>query len=219
MAREKKELLKIYERLFDFFGSQRWWPAETILEVIVGAILTQNTAWSNVEKAIGRLKQDNLLHLDELVKIPQKKLEGLIHSSGFYRQKAGRLKKFVKYLKQAGREDWKKYFSRDILSLRKELLSQKGIGPETADSILLYAGHKMIFVVDAYTRRIGRRIGLFDSEDYHWVQNYFQDNLPKRVKLYQEYQALLVALGKNYCRSKPVCPACPLGKICDSCKV
>lgn len=212
---EKNKLLDIYNKLYANFGPQYWWPAETTLEIIVGAILTQNTAWSNVQKAINCLKQENLLRLDRLAKLPVKKLERLIRSSGYFRQKARRLKNFLNYLEKTSAGDLEKYFSRSLPALRRELLEQKGLGPETADSILLYAGNKPVFVIDAYTRRIGERIGLFNSEDYHWIQNYFQKNLPNRRKLYQEYHALLVALAKNFCRSKPVCLPCPMKENCN----
>jgi len=201
---------KIYNKLLKHFGRQAWWPADSPFEVIVGAILTQNTNWRNVEKAILNLKAARVLRPAPLLKVSNAKLERLIRPSGFYKQKAKRLKGFIK-----------EYHGKSVPRLRsgqgmsrEELLAIKGIGPETADSILLYAFEEPTFVVDAYTRRIGQRVGLFDFDDYHEIKDYFEKNLPKNLEMYKEYHALLVELAKTYCRTKPQCRKCPINKLC-----
>lgn len=204
---------KIYEILYEAFGPQYWWPGETPLEVAIGAILTQNTAWTNVEKAIQNLKSKNLLDLDRLLELDKDKLAELIRPSGFYRQKAQRLKEFLVWLKQKGGCLLKINESTEVI--RDELLSIKGIGPETADSILLYAMERPVFVVDAYTKRILTRHRIIrESADYHEVQSLFMHNLPSDVQLYKEYHALFVKLGKEHCKkSSPLCNTCPLKQI------
>ena len=221
----KRILNFIYDRLYESFGPQKWWPGDTQLEVIVGAILTQNTSWTNVEKAIGNLKRENLLDVENLKKITTRRLAHLIKPAGYYNIKAKRLKNFIEYLYSFYDGSLKKMFDRDYLRLRAELLSLNGIGQETADSILLYAGNKPIFVVDAYTKRILQRHHLIDKDaSYSEIQNLFMDNLKKDVKLFNEYHALLVNLGKNICLKRPLCEICPLKDInkliryfCDSC--
>ena len=221
----KRILNFIYDRLYESFGPQKWWPGDTQLEVIVGAILTQNTSWTNVEKAIENLKRENLLDVENLKKITTRRLAHLIKPAGYYNIKAKRLKNFIEYLYSFYDGSLKKMFDRDYLRLRAELLSLNGIGQETADSILLYAGNKPIFVVDAYTKRILQRHHLIDKDaSYSEIQNLFMDNLKKDVKLFNEYHALLVNLGKNICLKRPLCEICPLKDInkliryfCDSC--
>ena len=221
----KRILNFIYDRLYESFGPQKWWPGDTQLEIIVGAILTQNTSWTNVEKAIGNLKRENLLDVENLKKITTRRLAHLIKPAGYYNIKAKRLKNFIEYLHSFYDGSLKKMFDRDYLRLRAELLSLNGIGQETADSILLYAGNKPIFVVDAYTKRILQRHHLIDKDaSYSEIQNLFMDNLKKDVKLFNEYHALLVNLGKNICLKRPLCEICPLKDInkliryfCDSC--
>ncbi len=221
----KRILNFIYDRLYESFGPQKWWPGDTQLEIIVGAILTQNTSWTNVEKAIGNLKRENLLDVENLKKITTRRLAHLIKPAGYYNIKAKRLKNFIEYLYSFYDGSLKKMFDRDYLRLRAELLSLNGIGQETADSILLYAGNKPIFVVDAYTKRILQRHHLIDKDaSYSEIQNLFMDNLKKDVKLFNEYHALLVNLGKNICLKRPLCELCPLKDInkliryfCDSC--
>ncbi len=221
----KRILNFIYDRLYESFGPQKWWPGDTQLEIIVGAILTQNTSWTNVEKAIENLKRENLLDVENLKKITTRRLAHLIKPAGYYNIKAKRLKNFIEYLYSFYDGSLKKMFDRDYLRLRAELLSLNGIGQETADSILLYAGNKPIFVVDAYTKRILQRHHLIDKDaSYSEIQNLFMDNLKKDVKLFNEYHALLVNLGKNICLKRPLCEICPLKDInkliryfCDSC--
>ena len=205
---------QIYERLLDHFGARHWWPADTPFEVIVGAILTQNTAWQNVEKAIENLKRDNLLDLSALARAELSMIENAIRPSGFFRQKAQRLKSISEYLYRNYNGDLKSFFDRDMIEVRNELLALNGVGPETADSILLYAGNKPIFVIDAYTRRVCTRIGLSEEKDYHELQIFFMSRLPTDVKLYNEYHALIVELAKNYCRTVPLCSECPVREIC-----
>ena len=209
----QKKLLKIYDQLFDHFGPQRWWPGETQLEICVGAILTQNTAWSNVEKAISNLKKENYLKLGRIKKIKIKKLASLIKPSGYFNIKAGRLKSFIDYFANHHNGNFSRLFKGKLEDIRYSLLSVKGIGPETADSMLLYAGEFPIFVVDAYTKRIFYRLKLTGKNaTYEEVQSFFMSNLPRKTNLYNEYHALIVMLGKYYCKPKPVCSPCPLKK-------
>jgi len=206
-----KKLNKIYKKLYHHFGPRRWWPGDTKFEIIVGAILTQNTNWRNVEKAIDNLKKKKLLNPASLYKIPSKNLGALIKPSGYYNIKTKRLKEFMRYLFKKHGGSLRKMFDQDLHALRRELLEVKGIGPETADSILLYAGEKPIFVIDAYTKRILERHSLIDKDaTYHQTQELFMNNLNKNVKLFNEYHALLVELGKTLCKKKPNCDSCPL---------
>ncbi len=182
----------------------------------VGAILTQATAWRNVELAIARLKDNDLLSPGSLIAAGEEVLADLIRPSGYYRQKAARLISLDRYILSRGSSmDWLK--QEDPKELRQELLAVNGIGPETADSILLYAGNHPVFVVDAYTRRILHRLGLIQASlDYHRIQQLFMDQLPKDPALYQEYHALIVALGKEACNPKPRCGLCPLRDLCPT---
>lgn len=203
--------LTVYNRLYKTFGPQKWWPAKTRFEVIVGAILTQNTAWSNVEKAIKNLRKARLLDPKKMKDISTVRLAELIRPAGYYNIKAKRLKNFVAFLydKYGGSID--RLSSGKSMDLRNELLGVNGIGPETCDSIMLYALKKPVFVVDAYTKRIFSRHGFFKQTcDYHDVQRYFMANLPKKHKLYNEYHALIVRLAKEFCRTKPACEFCPV---------
>ena len=215
MALDNKETISyIYERLMKSLGPQGWWPGDTQLEIIVGAILTQNTGWNNVSKAIDNLKKEKMLNVKDLKKIHIKKLASLIRSAGYYNIKAKRLKNFINFLIRNYQGGLKEMFNQDYLKLRPQLLQINGIGEETADSILLYAGCKPIFVVDAYTKRIFSRLGLIaENSNYDEIQSLFMDNLEKDVKLFNEYHALLVNLGKNICKVRPVCKICPLRDI------
>jgi endonuclease-3 related protein len=208
----KSKLRTFYKKLYTHFGAQHWWPAKSRLEVMIGAILTQNTNWSNVEKAIENLKKHKLLKLSGLYGLHRNKLALLIRSAGYYNVKAKRLKEFLKFLHNTYQGNLKKMSGKDTLRLRKQLLSVNGIGPETADSILLYALNKPVFVVDAYTKRILSRHCLIKADySYEEVQNLFMQNLKNEVKLFNEYHALLVKLGKDIClKSKPKCNICPL---------
>ena len=208
----KKELNSIYKKLYSFFGPQYWWPADEPFEVMVGAILTQNTNWQNVERAIGNLKKNKSLSPGKMYKMPEKKLGQFIRPSGYYNIKAKRLKAFLKFFTEECGADFRRMAKADTAILRRQLLSVNGIGPETADSMLLYALNKPVFVVDAYTKRILSRHSLIkEGFDYQEVQNLFMQNLKNEVKLFNEYHALLVKLGKDIClKNKPRCNLCPL---------
>ncbi len=209
--KKKDILLKVYDKLYKTYGPQHWWPGDTPFEVIVGAILTQNTSWGNVEKAIRNLKAEGILSPEDLRDVNHNHLAMLIRPSGYFNIKAGRLKHFIEYLFKRHGGSLKKMFSLELKQLRHELLEVKGIGPETADSILLYAGGYPLFVVDAYTVRIFQRLGILPEEvTYHETQEIFMDSLPDDVKLFNEYHALIVRLGKELCRPRPKCEKCPL---------
>ncbi len=205
-------ILKFYQKLYRHFGPQHWWPGETPFEVMVGAILTQNTAWKNVERAIENLKKENALSPEEINKMNIEKLAQLIKPSGFYNLKAKRLKSFIERFMEDFNGDIQEMKKLEKHTLREWLLSIPGIGRETADSIILYAIEKPIFVVDAYTRRIFSRHGFIKGdEDYDEIQEIFHRNLPVDTGLYNEYHALIVRLGKEYCKKQnPLCETCPL---------
>jgi len=207
---------ELYTFLLSNFGSQHWWPAETPFEVIVGTILTQQTTWKNVEKAIENLKSSHVLNLWKISNLPLWELEVYVKSTGFYRQKARRLKGICRYICSEYNGSLKDLFNQETSSLRVELLSLNGIGPETADSIILYAAEKPSFVIDAYTKRICERLQLTDELDYESLKRFFENSLPENVEIYKEFHALIVELGKNYCKTKPVCKNCPLNKKCKS---
>lgn len=211
-----KKLTDIYEKLYRHFGPRHWWPStDGPFEVIIGAILTQNTAWSNVEKAISNLKKEKALIPRKLKAVPQKKLAKLIRSSGFFNEKAKKLKHFLDFLFGQYEGSIFRMKREKLPILREKLLSVKGIGPETADSILLYALDKPIFVIDAYTKRILSRHSLArEDATYDELQQLFMDNLKPDVKLFNEYHALIVETGKQFCKTKnPNCGACPLGNL------
>lgn len=208
----KSERIKgLYHALYKSFGPQGWWPADTELECILGAILTQNTAWKNVERALGNLKKEGLISIEKLALIPTNVLAQLIRPSGYFNQKAIRIKNFIRFLMENYDGDLQKMLEEDTEALREKLLVIKGIGPETADSILLYAAKKPIFVVDAYTHRILSRHGLIPEDStYGEIQEVFMDSLPKDTQLFNEYHALFVRLGKEWCKKSPICKGCPL---------
>ena len=210
--RLKENIRDIYQKLYRSFGPQSWWPRDTPFEVIVGAILTQNTNWQNVAKAIDNLKEARVLTPQKLHSLPIDRLARLIRPSGYFNIKAKRLKSFLDFLFKNYQGKLEKMFVQPLDELRQEILSVKGVGPETADSILLYAGGYPIFVVDAYTKRIFSRQKLL-SEDagYHQVQELFTQSLKKDVQLFNEYHALIVRLGKDFCKkTKPKCEICPI---------
>ncbi len=212
---ETSSPLAIFDRLHAHFGPQHWWPADSPFEVIVGAVLTQNTAWRNVEKAIVRLKENSVLNISAMMKIPEAQLAALIRSSGFYRLKAQRLKAVLQFIFQTYAGQLHEMFKTEGKVLRKKLLFIKGLGPETVDAILLYAGEMPFFVVDAYTRRIFSRHGILDEKQhYQQIQDYFMKNLENETKLFNEYHALIVQTAKSYCHKKmPNCASCPLGRL------
>ena len=244
--RAQKKLILYYQRLFEYYGPQYWWPAvgshqalpgaaagsgsiggaiapdgppdskASPLEVIVGAILTQNTAWRNVERAIENLKREGLLNPEALHRISVPKLALLIRPSGYFNIKTERLKAFIRFLFEEYEGLLEKMFQEGPSVLRQKLLNIKGIGPETADSILLYAGGVPVFVVDAYTHRILYRHGIYNRKmNYHDIQARFVASLPQDLKLYGEYHALMVRVGKEYCRRQPHCRGCPLEGFLD----
>lgn len=210
-------LLDIYHHLLATYGPQHWWPAETPFEVIVGAILTQSAAWSNVEKAIANLKTAAALNPDALRQLSPTELGQLIRPCGYYNAKALKLKSFVHWLGKRYDDSLEKLFALDVPQLRQELLSINGIGQETADSIILYAARKPVFVIDAYTWRIAQRLNLSpEANSYADLQAFFTENLPREEKLFNEYHALLVDHGKKICRKHPLCQHCCLAYLCPS---
>ena len=215
MTGTAEQLQEMYERLYGHFGAQDWWPGETPFEVMVGAILTQNTNWKNVERAIDNLKRAGILSLAAMSELPLELLAEYIRPAGYYNIKAVRLQNFFTLLNEQWDGDLEFFLSQSRDTLREQLLSVKGIGPETADSMVLYAAHLPIFVVDAYTHRILTRHELIDeSFDYHAIQELFMDNLEEDSRLFNEYHALIVQVGKECCKkSKPACADCPLAGL------
>ena len=212
----KRRLLAIYDRLLEAQGHQAWWPCRTPFEVCVGAILTQNTAWTNVEKALRELRRRRLLSYDALRRLPVSRVAPLIRSSGFFNVKARRLSAFVAFLgrEYGGRIARMRHELPAVL--RAKLLAVPGIGPETADSIALYAAGQPLFVVDAYTRRVFERLGFLSGrESYDAVQALFMDALPADAALFNDYHAQVVRLAKDACRTKPRCGRCTLADLCS----
>ncbi|UOR13742.1 endonuclease III domain-containing protein [Halobacillus amylolyticus] len=207
----KNEYQIIYDRLFDHYGPQGWWPAETSFEMMVGAILVQNTNWRNVEKAL--LKVKPFLEPEAIEKLPLDELAQLIRSSGFFNIKAKRIKAYLEWFRTY-EYDVDKIKKLERGPLRKELLAISGIGRETADVMLLYAFEKPIFVVDAYTRRIFYRFGLDMPKSYDVFRQKVEAELPRELRLFDEFHALLVAHAKEHCRAKPICNQCPLADRC-----
>ena len=208
------ELEELYKKLRDNFGYLNWWPGDTKVEIVVGAILTQNTAWKNVEKAIKNLKERKMLSLERLASAKPKELEEAIRPSGFYKQKAKRLSNLFKYIK-ANYSTLERFFDKDKNELRNELLNLNGIGNETADSIVLYAAEKPTFVIDAYTRRIMNRVYGIDEEiEYNKLKEYFESRLRSDLELYKDFHAQFVELGKRFCKKKPMCDECPIRDYC-----
>ena len=200
-----------YNALFARWGEQHWWPARTRLEMMLGAILTQNTAWTNVEKAISNLRKADALNVQTLEKASQEQIAEWIRPAGYFNQKSGYIKVMIETLCKGFDGSLNRLFALGTPTLRKELLSWKGVGPETADSVLLYAAKRPVFVVDAYTRRVCSRHGWCDKRaSYDSVAKLFTDNLPEDVRLYNEYHALIVRLCKEHCNTTPRCEGCPL---------
>ncbi|MDN5362390.1 MAG: endonuclease related protein [Moorella sp. (in: firmicutes)] len=209
-------LMVIYDRLYAHFGPRRWWPADTPFEVIVGAILTQNVAWKNVIQAITNLKSAGLLDPDAIYRAAEADLEPHIRPAGYFRSKARKLKAFVNHLQQQYGGSLEAMFDRPLAELRPEMLAIYGVGPETADAILCYAGNYPIMVMDAYTRRAFHRLGFWEEKvTYDQMQAFFMTHLPRDTRLYNEYHALIDALANRICRKKkPACPTCPLVDLC-----
>ena len=208
-------LQNIYHRLMEYYGPQHWWPAQEPFEVIVGAILTQSAAWLNVEKAIANLKAAKALSPEALRQFSLSEIAALIRPCGYYNAKALKLKALADWLGEYYDDNLDRLFANSIDRLRQQLLSIHGIGEETADSIILYAANKPIFVIDAYTRRIISRVGLApEGNGYAAYQSLFMNHLPADAGLFNEYHALLVCLAKNVCRRRPLCQQCCLSSIC-----
>jgi len=204
-------LMRMYEKMSESFGPQHWWPAEGPLEMMVGAVLTQNTSWRNVEKAIEGLKSRRMIDPEALCRVPFEELAQVIRPAGYYNIKARRLKNLAEFIVQRAAGDLDALFSEETSALREALLGIKGVGPETADSILLYAAGRPVFVVDAYTHRILGRHGLISEEaTYDETQSCFMDHLPQDAALYNEFHALIVRTAKTCCGKRPNCAACPL---------
>lgn len=205
---------KSYDALFARWDEQHWWPGKTRLEMMLGAILTQNTAWSNVEQALSNLRENNAINFQSLEKASKEQIVEWIRPAGYFNQKAGYIKGMLENIRERFDGSLDQLFELDTPALRKELLSWKGIGPETADSILLYAAKRPVFVVDAYTKRFLVRHGWCDKKaSYDSIATLFTDNLPKDAQFFNEYHALIVRLGKEHCNTQPKCEGCPLEKL------
>lgn len=211
---KNKKLIEIYKKLFKSFGPQHWWPGDTPFEIAVGAILTQNTNWGNVEKAINNLKKEKALYAKTIHSMPLNRLASLIMPAGYFNIKAKRLRAFINFLMNDYHGSMQKLKNEETHTLREKLLNVNGIGPETADSILLYALDKPIFVIDAYTKRVlSRHKILGHDESYEKFQGLFHSSLKKDVRFFNEYHALFVRVGKMFCKTKPICEGCPLNSI------
>ncbi len=214
MRSSRSDLLEVYKILLETYGEQNWWPVDEDYhrkqgtdpreEIVIGAILTQNTSWRNVEKALENLKREGVLSFEGIIKTPLDKLQELIRPSGYYRQKARRLKEVAGELSPVSKVE---------RISREELLKIKGIGRETADAILLYAGNRPYFVIDAYTKRIVKRVFGIEGS-YEELRSWFEGNLPKDIKIYKEFHALLDEHAKRFCRKEPMCEGCPLIRVC-----
>ena len=212
--------MDMYDSMFDYFGPQKWWPGDSVLEIMVGAVLTQNTNWKNVAMAIANLKDRGVLSLQGLQSLSTDALAEAIRPSGYYNLKAKRLKNLIGFLNERYDADLSRFLEESTDTLREGLLSVKGVGLETADSILLYAAQRPVFVVDTYTFRILRRHGMVaDQATYHELQTLFEEHLPADTPLFNEFHALIVMTGKGFCRPKPPCRDCPLREweIIDLC--
>lgn len=215
MPRHSSKLASVYRRLLRAYGPQYWWPGDGRFEIMVGAVLTQNTAWINVERAIANLKAARALSPQAILAAHPRRLASWLKPSGYFNVKARRLRALVEWLVRAG--GVRRLVGRPTDRLRAELLAVHGIGPETADDILLYALDRPVFVIDAYTRRLFARLALIDGdEDYEELRQFFESNLPAEVALYNEYHALIVRHAKEVCRPRPRCAQCCLRRVCAS---
>ncbi len=213
-----KVLNEMYQAMLDALGPSHWWPGDTPFEIAIGAILTQNTNWKNVEKAIANLKDADCLNAEAMYALSPKELAELIRPAGYYNIKAKRIKNFLEFLRVEADFDLSNLKAQVLDELRPKILSVNGIGPETADAILLYALDFPTFVVDAYTHRMmGRHNLIWEEIDYHDLQTLFMDAMPEDVALYNEYHALIVRVGKDWCKKKAgLCETCPLKSFLDN---
>ncbi len=211
-TKSRNKLYEIYEALFFSYGDLQWWPADSVYEVMVGAVLTQNTAWSNVEQAIERFGGD--LTPERVSRLPLAGLQELIRPAGFFRQKSQYLKALTEWFMRYDC-DAERIKRLDLKELRKDLLKVYGVGQETADSILLYGFHFPTFVVDAYTMRLFRRYPLDAGSTYRQVKAFIESRIPRDVQLYNRFHALIVQNGKEHCKKKPRCAGCPLEETCE----
>ncbi len=217
-VKPRLSLPRVYRKLYAAHGPQHWWPGDGAFEIMVGAVLTQNTAWTNVEKAIANLKRARALTPVAIVKAPHKKLAGWLRPSGYFNIKAQRVQSMCRWL--TGQGGVKKLARLSTHDLRAALIAVHGIGPETADDIVLYAFDRPVFVIDAYTRRIFSRLGLIKGDEgYETLRHLFENNLKPDVRVFNEYHALIVKHGKDICRKRPLCAACCLADACSSCSV
>jgi len=207
--------LRVYDRLYAHYGPQNWWPGESNLEIMVGAVLTQNTNWTNVEKAIANLKDSDQLSFSCLYRMPIEEFAEYIRPAGYYNIKARRLKNLFQMIEDEYEGEITFLFADSLDESRENLLRVKGVGPETADAILLYAAKKPIFVIDTYTHRVFSRHGIVEEDtDYYSLQQEFMDSLPEDVPFFNEYHALIVAVAKEFCKKKkPRCSNCPLQRV------
>lgn len=214
----QNDLLRIYDRLYRWAGPRRWWPAETPFEVVVGAILTQNVSWRNVEKAIANLRQAGLLAPAAMHLASEEELQPLIRPAGYFRTKARKLKAFCEFLFNRFGGSLEVMFAKPLEAVRPALLGIYGVGPETADAILCYAGHLPIMVMDAYTLRVFSRLGLVEpTAGYAQMQEFFLSRLPRDVGLFNEYHALIDGLANSLCLKRgPRCRECPLLDLCPA---
>jgi endonuclease-3 related protein len=204
---------QVFQHLFKEYGPQHWWPGDTPFEVMVGAILTQNTAWTNVERAIANLKANRALSPEGILAAPEKELAEWLRPSGYFNIKAKRLRNFCRWYMDVGQ--YKELATWDTHTLRRALLSVNGVGPETADDMMLYAFERPVFVIDAYTRRLFQRLGLIaGGETYEQLRTVFEENLPSDVPLFNEYHALIVQHAKDICKKRPQCDECLFGEKC-----
>ncbi|HBI27821.1 MAG TPA: endonuclease [Peptococcaceae bacterium] len=213
-----KQLMDIYNKLYEHFGSRHWWPADTPFEMIIGAILTQNGAWRSVTVAIENLKQEGVLSLEGILSCDRSELAALVRPARYHNQKAKKLQVFCSVIAEEFGGNLDAFLAQEMGTLREQLLEIYGIGPETADCIILYAAQKPIFVVDAYTRRIFSRLGIFPEKiKYQEMQHFFMSHLPSDVELYNEYHAQIDALGNQTClKTKPRCGECPVMGACSA---
>ncbi|BCS90648.1 MAG: endonuclease III [Candidatus Micrarchaeota archaeon] len=204
---------QLYSKLLSYFGFRDWWPGDSKLEICIGAILTQQTSWSNVERAIEKIKSNGYMNLERLAYLDISSLENLVRSTGFYKTKARYLQGFCKYVLEHYKS-LDNLLSKPYEELRKELLGISGIGRETADSIILYASEQLSFVVDAYTKRVLKRVYGIEENDYEYIKALFESLIDKDLDLYKDFHAQIVELCKNICKSDPICSICPISSYC-----